>query len=148
MAHYIFAIFTMNNNTNSSIYDLVFNDSWLVGQFNYTVLVFDKSNNSNSSSGHNFNISMQATMSVCTIKDEYGPNEMINLTDPPGELPDIGYELLDNGDVLHIWNKHNSYYFDTNSGIQLTNHYNEYWSHNVLMLGYYNNNQWNLIVRI
>ncbi|KYK23441.1 hypothetical protein AYK24_07575 [Thermoplasmatales archaeon SG8-52-4] len=140
-------IFTLNNNTNSSIYDLVFDDTWLVGQFNYTVLVFDKSNNSNSSSGHNFNISMQATMSVCTIKDEYGPNEMINLTDPPGEPPLIGYELLDNGDVLHIWNKHNSYYFDTESGIQLTNHYDEYWSHNVLMLGYYNNDQWNLVYR-
>jgi len=29
----------------------------------------------------------------------------------------------------------------------LTNHYDEYWSHNVLMLGYYNNEVWNLIYR-
>jgi hypothetical protein len=31
--------------------------------------------------------------------------------------------------------------------MQLTNHYDEYWSHNVLMLGYYNNDQWNLLYR-
>jgi hypothetical protein len=135
------------NNINSSIYELVFNDSWLVGQYNYTIYVFDKSNNSINSAGHSFNISMQGTMSVCTIKDEYGDNEMINLTDPPSGSPGIGYELLDNGNVLRIWNKYDSYYFDTNSGIQLTNHNDEYWSHNVLMLGYYNNDQWNLLYR-
>jgi PKD repeat protein len=133
--------------TNGSYYEYVFDDTWLTGQYNYTICVYDKSNNNISSSGHSFNISMQATISVCTIKDDYGPNEMINLTDPPSDPPLIGYEFLDNGDVLHIWNTYNSYYFDTNSGIQLTNHYDEYWSHNVLMLGYYNNDQWNLIYR-
>jgi len=81
------------------------------------------------------------------MKDEYGNNETINLTDPPGDPPLIGYELLDDGDVLHIWNKYDSYYFNTSSGIQLTNHYDEYWSHNVLMMGYYDNDEWNLIYR-
>ncbi len=84
---------------------------------------------------------------MCTIKDSYGNNETINITDPPGNPPLIGYELLDDGDVLHMWNEHNSYYFNTSSGIQLTNHLDEYWSHNVLMLGYYNNDKWNLIYR-
>jgi PKD repeat protein len=138
--------FTLNN-TNDSLYELVFNDSWLVGQYNYTIYVFDKSNNSINSTGHNFNISMQGSMSVCTIKDSYGNNEMVNLTDPPSGSAKIGYELLDDDKVLHIWNRFGSYYFDTSSGIQLTNHYDDYWTHNVLMLGYYNNNQWNLIYR-
>ena len=135
------------NNTNDSIYELVFNDSWLVGQYNYTIYVFDKSNNSINSTGNSFNISMQGTMSVCTIKDSYGNDEMVNLTDPPSGSPEMGYELLDGGNVLHIRNQFDSYYFDTGSGIQLTNHYDEYWSHNVLMLGYYNNEKWNLIYR-
>jgi len=58
---------------------------------------------------------------------------------------DIGYELLDNNEVLHIWNTQDSYYFDVDSGIQLTNHYNDYWTKNVFCLGYYNNGQWNKI---
>ncbi len=138
--------YTMNNIENNT-YEYVFSDTWLVGQYNYTVWVFDNSNNSNSSSGHCFNVSAQADISVCTIKDSYGNNENIDITDPPGGPPLVGYELLDNGNVLHMWNKHNSYYFNTSSGIQLTNHYDEYWSHNVLMLGYYNNDEWNLIYR-
>jgi hypothetical protein len=128
-------------------YKFVFNDTWLKGQYSYLIWAVDYMNNSNSSSGYSFTVSGQATVSVCTIKDEFGNNETVGLTDPPGDSPGIGYELLDNGDVLYIWNKHNSYYFDTSSGIQLTNHYDEYWSHNVLMLGYYNNDVWNLIYR-
>jgi len=138
--------FTINN-TGNDTYQYVFSDTWKVGQYNYTIWVFDHVGNSNSSSGHSFNVSAQATISVCTIKDDYGNNETVNLTDPPPGSPGIGYELLDGGDVLHIWNHLDSYYFDTNSGIQLTNHYNEYWSHNVLMLGYYHNDVWNLIYR-
>lgn len=75
------------------------------------------------------------------------PKEINVKADPSGGEEQIGYELIDNNTVLHIWNKYNSYYFNTSSGIQLTNHYNEYWSHNVLMLGYYNNDEWNLIYR-
>ena len=138
--------FTMST-ANGSAYEYIFSNTWLVGQYNYTIWVCDKSNNSVSSSGHSFSVSTQATISVCTIKDEYGNNEIINLTDPPVSSPELGYELLDDGDVLHIWNKYDSYYFDTSSGIQLTNHYDEYWSHNVMMLGYYNNDEWNLIYR-
>ncbi len=138
--------YTMNNTVNDT-YEYVFSDTWLVGQYNYTIWAMDNAYNINSSSGHSFNVSAEVTISVCTIKDEYGNNETINLTDPPGDPPLIGYELLDDGDVLHMWNEYNSYYFNTSSGIQLTNHYDEYWSHNVLMLGYYNNDEWNLIYR-
>lgn len=137
--------FTMNH-TGNNTYEYVFGDTWLARQYDYTIWAMDKYNGSYSSSNHSFNVSAQASISVCTIKDEYGDNELINLTDPPGNQ-NIGYELLDDGDVLHVWNKHNSYYFNTSSGIQLTNHYDEYWSHNVLMLGYYDNDEWNLIYR-
>jgi len=145
--HYLYL--DKGGNASDSLYKLNFTDTWLTGTYYYTVLAYDKYQNENFSSNHSFSVSVNATMSVCTTKDTYGANETINITDPPGSPSDsdIGYELLDDGDVLHIWNKFDSYYFNTSSGIQLTNHYDEYWSHNVLMLGYYNNDQWNLIYR-
>jgi PKD repeat protein len=138
--------FNMNNGGNDS-YEYVFNNSWLKGQYNYSIWVVDYMNHSNSSSVYSFSVSAQATMSVCTIKDEYVGNETVNLTDPPPGFPEIGYDLLDDGKVLRIWNRFDSYYFNTSSGIQMTNHYDEYWSHNVLMLGYYSDDVWNLIYR-
>ena len=139
--------YTMDSIGNNT-YEYVFNNTWLVGQYNYTVWAVDNAYNTNSSTGYSFNVSAQANISVCTLKNEYDDVEQILLTDPPSGGPHlIGYEMLDDGDVLHIWNTFDNYYFDTDSGIQLTNHYNEYWSHNVLMLGYYNNNQWNLMYR-
>ena len=143
---------TFVNNSMTKVDDdtfqYTFDDTWLVGQYNYSIWVKDKLDGNCSGSGYySFNVSVNATVSVCTIKDNYGNNESINLTDPPNGSSQIGYEYLDDGKVLHIWNQFDSYYFNTSSGIQLTNHYNNYWSHNVLMLGYYNNNQWNLIYR-
>jgi PKD repeat protein len=135
------------NNTGNDTYEYSFTGTWLTGTYNYSIRAVDRLGGVNCSSVYNFTVSANATISVCTIKDSYSNNNTVNLTDPPGNPPSIGYELLDNGDVLHIWNEHNSYYFNTSSGIQLTNHYNEYWSHNVLMLGYYNNDKWNLIYR-
>jgi hypothetical protein len=128
-------------------FQYVFDDAWLVGQYNYSIWVVDELDGNCSGSGFSFNVSVNGTVSVCTIKDSYDNNETVNLTDPPSGSSQIGYEYLDEGKVLHIWNKYDSYYFNTSSGIQLTNHYNNYWSHNVLMLGYYNNDQWNLIYR-
>jgi PKD repeat protein len=138
--------YTINNTVNDT-YEYIFSDTWLVGQYNYTIWARDIYGGGSTRTGHSFNVSAQGTISVCTIKDSYDSNESINLTDPPGGSPLIGYSLLDDDKVLRIWNKFDNYYFDTDSGIQLTNHYNEYWSHNVLMLGYYNNNEWNLIYR-
>ena len=59
----------------------------------------------------------------------------------------MGYELLDSGAVFHMWNKFDDYYFNTSSGIQLTNHYSEYWTQNVMLLGYYTGSTWNIIYR-
>jgi hypothetical protein len=49
--------------------------------------------------------------------------------------PAIGYEYLDDGKVLHMWNIRDDYYFNVSSGIQFTNHYNQYWTRNVFCGG-------------
>ena len=128
-------------------YQYDFTDTWTVGQYDYSIWAIDNAYNTNTSSGHSFNVSVDATISICTINNSYTDNCTVNLTDPPSSSYQVGYELIDDGDVLHIWNNLDNYYFNTSSGIQLTNHYDEYWSHNVLMLGYYNNDEWNLIYR-
>ena len=138
---------TTMNNTQGAAYESNFTDSWLTGQYNYTIWVKDNANNTNITTQRSFNISVEANITISTIKDIYYDNETINLTDPPSGTSELGYELLDDGDILHMWNQYDSYYFNTSSGIQLTNHYDDYWSHNVLMLGYYNNDMWNLIYR-
>jgi hypothetical protein len=135
------------SNIGNETFEYVFSDSWLPGQYNYRIWAVDLLGGVSNSSDYVFNVTVNATISVCTIKDTYGASEYINITDPPGDPSDIGYELLDDGSVLRIWNVFDSYYFNTSSGIQLTNHYDEYWSHNVLMLGYYNNDVWNLLYR-
>ena len=67
---------------------------------------------------------------------------------PPAAGNDsLGYELLNSGTVFHMWNSNDDYYFNRSNGVQFTNHYEEYWTKNVLMLGYYNNDQWNLLHR-
>ena len=68
--------------------------------------------------------------------------------DPPAEFnntENLGYELLDNGSVFHMWNNHDSYYFNRSNGIQFTNHYQEFWTRNIFCIGYYNNDEWNII---
>ena len=141
-----FVNYSMTDKGNNT-FEYVFKDCWDVGEYSYTIWATDNAYNTVSSSGHSFTYSVDATISICTINSSYGSNETINLTDPPGSSYLVGYEYLNDGEVLHIWNQFDSYYFNTSSGIQLTNHYDEYWSHNVLMLGYYNNDEWNLIYR-
>ena len=96
------------NNTGGSIYYYVFSDSWQNGQYNYTIWAVDYAENINSSAGHSFNVSAQVNVSVCTVKDIFYDNETIKITDPPGEVsskPPVGYELLDDNEVLHILNR-------------------------------------------
>ncbi len=54
----------------------------------------------------------------------------------------IGYEFLSNNSVVHIWNTQDDYFFDVDSGIQLTNHYEDYWTKNIFCIGYYNGDEW------
>ena len=135
------------NNTNGTTYQYVFNNTWQHGKYNFYIWANDENGNESGSSLYNFSVDVELSISVCTIKDDYDGNETINLTDPPLKLNKIGYKFLDIDEVLHIWNSYDSYYFNTSNGVQFTNHMNDYWSHNVLMLGYYNNDVWNLMYR-
>jgi len=58
-----------------------------------------------------------------------------------GESREIGYEFI-NDSVVHIWNTQDDYFFEKDAGIQLTNHYDDYWTKNVFCLGYYNGDKW------
>jgi len=57
---------------------------------------------------------------------------------------DIGYEFI-NDSVVHIWNTQDDYFFEKDAGIQLTNHYEDYWTRNIFCLGYYDGDEWNKI---
>lgn len=142
--------FTMNNTENDT-YEYIFNNTWKCGKYSYLIWAIDENGNESGSEQKYFYVKTKAAVSVCTIKDSYSGGEIVNLTDPPGnndnDSQNIGYEFLDDGKVLRIWNRFDSYYFNTSNGIQFTNHKDDYWSHNVLMLGYYNNDVWNLIYR-
>jgi len=78
-----------------NIYQYVYSDTWLVGQYNYTIWAKDNANNSNSSSGYSFNVSANATINIATLQDTYGASEYINITDPPD--PPKNYYLTDRG---------------------------------------------------
>jgi hypothetical protein len=94
------------DNIGNNTYEYVFDDTWLVGQYNYTIWTIDNAYNGNSSSGH-FNVSAQATLSIATLKDSYGTNEYINITDPPS--PSNDYYLVGRG---LTWNE----YYNATSG--------------------------------
>ena len=49
--------------------------------------------------------------------------------------PLMGYEYIDN-ETLHLWNFYDDYYINMTSGIQITNHYEEWWTHNIFCAGY------------
>ena len=146
------ASYTVNNltmtNTENDTYQFVFSDTWWVGQYNYTIWATDVFGNTNHSDEYSFYVSADAVINICTLYDSYQNGTIINLTDPPGSGSCmVDYELLDNDTVLHFWNHYDNYYINTTSGIQLTNHKGDYWSHNILMLGWYDNDQWKKLYR-
>jgi hypothetical protein len=66
----------------------------------------------------------------------------------------IGYEFLNStghvvsasqGDTVHIWNTQDDYFFNKSSGIQFTNHFQNYWTRNIFCIGFYNGTGWNKI---
>jgi hypothetical protein len=77
-------------------YQYVFNNTWLVGRYNYTIWATDNYNNtSNRSAHHHFHISADASISIATLQDSYSGNQYINLTDPPN--PPENYTLVGRG---------------------------------------------------
>lgn len=55
----------------------------------------------------------------------------------------IGYEYLDS-ETLHFWNDIDDYYLNMSSSIQFSNHYQEYWTHNIFCAGY-KTGSWNYL---
>lgn len=49
---------------------------------------------------------------------------------------EVGYEFLDSGAVVRIWNAYGEYYFNATSGIQFSNYYNNYFTKNEFCGGY------------
>ena len=95
---------------------------------------------------------MGFNLCIPVIQKQFEIDTITVKADPLGDPPfnsteNLGYELLDNGSVFHMWNNYDSYYFNRSNGIQFSNHYQEFWTTNVLMLGYYAGDQWNLLYR-
>jgi hypothetical protein len=61
-----------------------------------------------------------------------------------GDINDLGYEYLDSNTILHLWNKNDNYYINLSSGIQISNYYEEYWTHNIWCAGY-KTTEWNYL---
>ena len=86
------------------IYQYNFSDTWLTGQYNFTIWAQDNAYNDMSSSGYHFHVSVNATITVCTLKNSYSGNEYINLTDPPqgnGGGDDDGNDTQE--EPYHYW---------------------------------------------
>ncbi len=73
--------------------------------------------------------------------------------DPENSL-NISYEFLDDdgnivgpssGTTVHMWNTQDDYFFNKSSGIQFTNHFQDYWTKNIFCIGYYSGETWNKI---
>lgn|GEM_PF-4063640 len=88
-------------------YTLMFTDSWLHGRYNYTIWAMDNAYNIKNSSGHYFDVSANATISVATLQDTYTGDEFINITDPPN--PPENLTLINRG---RTWNT----YYNTATG--------------------------------
>jgi hypothetical protein len=98
--------YTMTHITGN-LYQYVFSNTWTVGQYNYTIWAVDNASNMNSSTGHHFHVSAQASISIATLKDSYSGTQYINITDPPN--PPQNLTLVGRG---LTWNT----YYNASSG--------------------------------
>ncbi len=73
-----------NNTGSGSTYTLKFLN-YTNGTYSYTIFANDTSGNMNSSQTGSFELYINATIQVKTVKDYYDANEIVNLTDPPGD---------------------------------------------------------------
>ena len=89
------------------VYEILFNNTWENGEYLYCIWAIDENGNTSISDWYSFNSSIHASISIATLKDSYGPDEIIDITDPPN--PAENYMLVDRG---LTWNK----YYDDISG--------------------------------
>jgi hypothetical protein len=80
--------YTMTH-VSGDTYQYVFSNTWTTGQYNYMIWAIDNSSNVNSSTGHHFHVSADATISIATLKDSYSSSQYINITDPPNPLENL-----------------------------------------------------------
>jgi len=80
---------------SASNYQFNFSDTWWTGRYNYTVWAVDNLGNTAHSATQDFYVNAHAAMTVATTKDSYGPDEYINVTDPP--QPPSNYTLVGRG---------------------------------------------------
>ncbi|HWR63005.1 MAG TPA: M28 family peptidase [Candidatus Thermoplasmatota archaeon] len=94
----------VSNNT----YRYVFDSTWLVGRYNYSIWAIDNYDNMiNVSIRSHFHVSADASISIATLQDSYSGSQYINITDPPN--PPENYTLVDRG---LTWDK----YYDAITG--------------------------------
>ena len=92
--------YTMTH-TSGDTYQYVFPNTWSLGCYEYTIWVVDNMSYVNSSTGHHFHLSINATISIATLQDSYTGNQYINITDPPD--PPENYSLVGRG---LTWNEY------------------------------------------
>jgi len=73
--------FTMSHNSGDT-YSYVFTDTWITGQYNYTIRATNNVNSTSNSSDYHFHVSVDATISIATLQDTYSGEDYINITDP------------------------------------------------------------------
>ena len=92
-------------NTSDTWYQYQFNDTWQIGQYNYTIWACDRHFRGITSSQYSFNVTAYANISVCTVKNIFTDNEWINLTDPPAQPVNTldAWQLINRGET---WNQY------------------------------------------
>jgi hypothetical protein len=97
--------FSIGNNTMTHLggdtFQYVSTNQWALGEYNYTIWAVDNMNRVNSSAGHHFHVSVNASISIATLQDTYTADEYINITDPPNPPEDL--TLVGRG---LTWNKY------------------------------------------
>ncbi len=101
-------------NTGNNTYQLIFNDTWTTGQYQYYVWAEDSVENTNTTSYGYFSVDAHALINITTLKGDYSGEEYIELTDPPS--PTQNYTLTGRG---LTWNK----YYDATSGYDVLETY-------------------------
>jgi hypothetical protein len=101
---------------DNDTFQYVFNNTWNVGQYNYSIWIVDEFGGNCTSKNYSFNISANAIISISTLRNSYSGTQYINITDPPN--PPENYSLVGRG---LTWNT----YYNASSGENILETYQE-----------------------
>lgn len=104
--------YTMTHESGDTYY-YIYNHTWITGQYNFTIWAISNQSHMNTSSGHHFHVSADATISIATLQDTYSGEDYINITDPPnppenltlvarGLTWDNYYNAVTGGNILEV----------------------------------------------